>query len=122
MRYSILSYQYFHLPDREDTAVQAVLRALAGRRVGAVEDVAEFVGEVGQDLEADGRQDDEDGRPDIDLEIGRSEEDAQQDAARGEGQRAEPHGRDGGAELIHRQTGYGSRTAGWRSAGSTRRP
>ena len=106
---------------RESSVEEALIEMyLAGVSVRRVEDVTELVGKVGQDLEADGGEDDEDGHPHIDLEVGRGEEDAQEDAARGERQGAEPHRRDGGTELIHRQTGYGSRTAGRRNAGSTR--
>ena len=94
--------EHLHFTDGEHAAVQSVLRSLTVFRVGPVEDVAQFVREVRQDLEADGGEDDEDGHPDIDLEVGRGEEDAQDGSARGKGQGAKPHGGDGGAELIHK--------------------
>ena len=90
-----------HLADGENAPVEPVLRALAVRRVRPVQDVAQFVGKVGQDLEADGREDDQEGYPKIHAEIGRGEEDAQQDAACGQRQGTEPHRSDGGTELIH---------------------
>ena len=66
-----------HIPHRQFTAVQPVLRTDPLGRIRPVKDVAEFVGKIGKNLQADRRQHNEHGRPHAHLIISRSKQNTQ---------------------------------------------
>ena len=93
--------QAFHLRYRQVTPVQSVRRALPVGGVRAMQHVPQFVAEIGQDLETDGRQDQEDHREPLDLVIRDGQQGAQQDTGQRQRQGTEPHRTDGGNEFTH---------------------
>ena len=91
----------FHVLNGHPAAVQPVLRTLAVRRVRAMQHVAQLVAEVGQNLEADGRQHQEQDGQSFDLVIRHGQQGAQQDPGQRKRQGTEPHGLDGRNEFTH---------------------
>ena len=90
--------QALHLRDGHLAVLDGIMDALALVRIHAVQGIAQLVGEIGQDLEADGRQQQPDDGQRLQAVIGRGEEDAQDDAGQGQGEGTQPHGAGDGTE------------------------